>query len=107
MIRRPPRSTLFPYTTLFRSLEGLSRCWRRTRCCRLLGLDWQRLHWQLRRQFIAVLPSISKRSRQQSTRAESENRTNILKSGTLFDIFRDDVLANRLPHVSWIVAPEA
>src|SRR2546430_5030606 len=25
MIRRPPRSTLFPYTTLFRSDEGLSR----------------------------------------------------------------------------------
>src|SRR2546429_6785916 len=25
MIRRPPRSTLFPYTTLFRSLEGLLR----------------------------------------------------------------------------------
>src|SRR3712207_8466239 len=23
MIRRPPRSTLFPYTTLFRSAEGL------------------------------------------------------------------------------------
>jgi len=22
MIRRPPRSTLFPYTTLFRSIEG-------------------------------------------------------------------------------------
>src|SRR2546429_2274275 len=29
MIRRPPRSTLFPYTTLFRSL---SRAWRI--CCR-------------------------------------------------------------------------
>src|SRR5438132_4408409 len=25
MIRRPPRSTLFPYTTLFRSLRGPSR----------------------------------------------------------------------------------
>src|SRR5437762_8125491 len=25
MIRPPPRSTLFPYTTLFRSQEGLSR----------------------------------------------------------------------------------
>src|SRR2546430_5681173 len=25
MIRRPPRSTLFPYTTLFRSLNGFSR----------------------------------------------------------------------------------
>src|SRR2546425_5130316 len=32
MIRRPPRSTLFPYTTLFRSSEGSGRrnCpWRR------------------------------------------------------------------------------
>src|SRR3989454_8942776 len=26
MIRRPPRSTLFPYTTLFRSLAGKARC---------------------------------------------------------------------------------
>src|SRR5258705_3445851 len=26
MIRRPPRSTLFPYTTLFRSRRGGSRC---------------------------------------------------------------------------------
>src|SRR3989442_1742722 len=26
MIRRPPRSTLFPYTTLFRS-PGLTACW--------------------------------------------------------------------------------
>src|SRR2546430_3166479 len=26
MIRRPPRSTLFPYTTLFRSRRGRRRC---------------------------------------------------------------------------------
>src|SRR3712207_8351260 len=26
MIRRPPRSTLFPYTTLFRSVGGINRC---------------------------------------------------------------------------------
>src|SRR2546427_12020392 len=26
MIRQPPRSTLFPYTTLFRSLQGQGRC---------------------------------------------------------------------------------
>src|SRR5256885_7865015 len=25
MIRRPPRSTLFPYTTLFRSIHGVQR----------------------------------------------------------------------------------
>src|SRR2546426_6918534 len=40
MIRRPPRSTLFPYTTLFRS----ARLWRateRARCVRL-GLSHQR-----------------------------------------------------------------
>src|SRR3712207_6865580 len=26
MIRRPPRSTLFPYTTLFRSLDARPKC---------------------------------------------------------------------------------
>src|SRR5256885_8538315 len=33
MIRRPPRSTLFPYTTLFRSARRSRawRCWRSTR----------------------------------------------------------------------------
>src|SRR2546425_9435070 len=41
MIRRPPRSTLFPYTTLFRSRIGTAsrrryrwRRWRRWRQCR-------------------------------------------------------------------------
>src|SRR5215213_10956933 len=35
MIRRPPRSTLFPYTTLFRSRRGSPRQARilETRCC--------------------------------------------------------------------------
>src|SRR2546429_5310665 len=37
MIRRPPRSTLFPYTTLFRSLGACSaRCGPR--------MSWERLH---------------------------------------------------------------
>src|SRR5436309_8163126 len=31
MIRRPPRSTLFPYTTLFRSEDGESCCTRYSR----------------------------------------------------------------------------
>src|SRR3712207_6863564 len=36
MIRRPPRSTLFPYTTLFRSTEGsLSRRSRESQAVRL------------------------------------------------------------------------
>src|SRR2546422_2872530 len=28
MIRRPPRSTLFPYTTLFRSVERVGQLWK-------------------------------------------------------------------------------
>src|SRR3712207_8636355 len=41
MIRRPPRSTLFPYTTLFRSnaLEGMSRA----EAARLAGMERQAL----------------------------------------------------------------
>src|SRR3989338_8115724 len=42
MIRRPPRSTLFPYTTLFRSLlttpvSSIIRCWARRQ---LLEIRW-------------------------------------------------------------------
>ncbi|HEX4577437.1 MAG TPA: phospholipase C, phosphocholine-specific [Edaphobacter sp.] len=33
--------------------------------------------------------------------------TNILKSGTLFDIFKQDVTSGKLPQVSWLVAPES
>src|SRR3989449_1368542 len=49
MIRRPPRSTLFPYTTLFRSQaekEGLDRVfseagfeWRNAGCSMCLGMN--------------------------------------------------------------------
>src|SRR5215475_7000044 len=38
MIRRPPRSTLFPYTTLFRSPRACDRrLRRRSRSCRAVG----------------------------------------------------------------------
>src|SRR2546428_4695823 len=42
MIRRPPRSTLFPYTTLFRSGFSLERalCRRHHFHARPLGYDW-------------------------------------------------------------------
>jgi phospholipase C len=33
--------------------------------------------------------------------------TNAAVSGTIFDNFRSDILANKLPSVSWVVAPEA
>src|SRR2546422_3208330 len=65
MIRRPPRSTLFPYTTLFRSLTRLS-------CMDGLNYgDWQRgrstqqginpqLTAMLRRSFSNEYPAIGK-----------------------------------------------
>src|SRR2546429_1892586 len=37
MIRRPPRSTLFPYTTLFRSLLGGEAG---LRCGEIMALEW-------------------------------------------------------------------
>jgi phospholipase C len=37
----------------------------------------------------------------------ADTGTNISAGGTLFDIFRQDVAAGKLPQVSWIVAPEA
>src|SRR3712207_7576521 len=37
MIRRPPRSTLFPYTTLFRSLEIAGRCCRFSLAAQMVG----------------------------------------------------------------------
>ncbi|MES1204798.1 MAG: phospholipase C, phosphocholine-specific [Pseudomonadota bacterium] len=33
--------------------------------------------------------------------------TDISQGGTLFDLFRQDVLADKLPQVSWVVAPES
>src|SRR3712207_8915780 len=39
MIRRPPRSTLFPYTTLFRSLPVAAAVWPRTTPGVSLGVE--------------------------------------------------------------------
>src|SRR5437762_10584053 len=39
MLRRPPRSTLFPYTTLFRSLAGCSSDQNRTQLHSVLRME--------------------------------------------------------------------
>src|SRR5258708_26748056 len=44
MIRRPPRSTLFPYTTLFRSRQQSGRC--RALNCRRYGYSRTRSHFR-------------------------------------------------------------
>src|ERR1035438_8118836 len=47
MIRRPPRSTLFPYTTLFRSgvpinMPSLYRAFRLQEKAAMVGFDWEK-----------------------------------------------------------------
>src|SRR3712207_7504846 len=50
MIRRPPRSTLFPYTTLFRSLIRIWRLftlnWQDVKHRRHNGMNWSTI-WEL------------------------------------------------------------
>src|SRR2546425_6492148 len=50
MIRRPPRSTLFPYTTLFRSnrVTSPSPRWRRSACARHMPCARVSRHGRLR-----------------------------------------------------------
>src|SRR3712207_8141337 len=72
MIRRPPRSTLFPYTTLFRSFD--SRYQKMLGCCYLSFLERQGrtsksqvlLKWQL-----ANLQSLVPRSEEHTSELQS------------------------------------
>src|SRR5258707_6179108 len=41
MIRRPPRSTLFPYTTLFRSWQSVSAGWGAVTSAEWVGCSWK------------------------------------------------------------------
>src|SRR3712207_7283777 len=67
MIRRPPRSTLFPYTTLFRSSHGAGR---------RLRLGWTR-RWSMRR-IIAKVTMASETSRSEEHTSELQSRQYIV-----------------------------
>src|SRR2546430_7994959 len=54
MIRRPPRSTLFPYTTLFRSLDGLDNAY-----CDYLERLWRELETRRSEEHTSELQSQS------------------------------------------------
>src|SRR5437016_10747932 len=73
MIRRPPRSTLFPYTTLFRSLDARTRLEQHLVYC-----DWCRVYLEQIRQTIRVAGSVS----EESFSPRSEEHTSELQSLT-------------------------
>src|SRR5260221_11781698 len=60
MIRRPPRSTLFPYTTLFRSVSAShSDCVRSGSCYSFMGgaMHTASVKWIGEQKFVATGPS--------------------------------------------------
>ena len=75
----------------------------------------RRLHRQLWRQFAALFPPVSELAAgQPALRGRAHRHQHPRAVGFqpqvaphLFDQFRADVMANKLPKVSWIVAPEA
>src|SRR5256885_3308576 len=72
MIRRPPRSTLFPYTTLFRSLLEAESQWRKaiaTRRTTLPAEDWRLAH--LFTSLGDVLTELEERSEEHTSELQS------------------------------------
>src|SRR2546430_13719001 len=71
MIRRPPRSTLFPYTTLFRSLWPRPRLFALTPTHEVVRHDARRVGAQvLRRNLIVVLQLDRKSTRLNSSHSQ-------------------------------------
>src|SRR3712207_7313201 len=77
MIRRPPRSTLFPYTTLFRSLFHIEDRFRRGRTFRTFGSERDRSAFSSCARFGAnswdFLPLLSVHQDRKSTRLNSSH----------------------------------
>src|SRR3954470_12153228 len=76
MIRRPPRSTLFPYTTLFRS--GAARPWAACQACRAWTSEW------------LVVPRDRKSTRLNSSHVEISYAVFCLKKKKLPAVARED-----------------
>src|SRR5688572_31051509 len=77
MMRRPPRSTLFPYTTLFRSSHHEGRIVRPRRLPRSAGDDAGRPHVEGER---AARVHVQRGDRQRRVARRSEEHTSELQS---------------------------
>src|SRR5687767_15469329 len=76
MIRRPPRSTLFPYTTLFRSRRAVDRLGvgaARWRSRRRRGCDGRRSGWAAGREPPRVVADVHHQSRSEEHTSELQS----------------------------------
>src|SRR3712207_8144411 len=75
MIRRPPRSTLFPYTTLFRSYEGMSQSDQMALAdaYQQLALAVRRQNFQRAAELQSHINSLLQRTDRKSTRLNSSH----------------------------------
>src|SRR3712207_6892210 len=102
MIRRPPRSTLFPYTTLFRSVRGSSRSSlaATNRCTRGWRSSSNRAPGK-RRSSSAISPV--RRSEEHTSELQSRQylvcRLLLVKKPPLLSLFRQLALDSFLIHI--------
>src|SRR2546427_9257081 len=73
MIRRPPRSTLFPYTTLFRSLAGLGATLRMRRTVERQRLSAEAQRRESDRNQQAILRLLDERSEEHTSELQSQS----------------------------------
>src|SRR5688572_32745333 len=77
MIRRPPRSTLFPYTTLFRSRRRGMSCRRRKRAKRR-GLRRWPIRWFVDSCFPPTRKQLSTNQRSEEHTSELQSQSNLV-----------------------------
>src|SRR2546429_8856792 len=103
MIRRPPRSTLFPYTTLFRS---------RSVSCRRFGLDKAREDAVRRRQFapsgrsprnVAEIPAVERNRELIEQRGRSIGHERLHQNAEMAQNLTERVQHGS--HACWISSP--
>src|SRR6266496_6322252 len=95
MIRRPPRSTLFPYTTLFRSRpparSTTSSPPRRTRCCTRWASGTRAACWSRSEEHTSELQSrrdlvgrllLEKKKKKKESQQKEKKKTNKAKQNT-------------------------
>src|SRR2546429_4560233 len=82
MIRRPPRSTLFPYTTLFRSHGGFTDCLLQHGAARVYAVDVnvEQLDWKLRQdtRVVAVRKNARELQRSEEHTSELQSRLHLV-----------------------------